>query len=541
MKFTYRWGQRPLDGYTIKRGLGQGGFGEVYFAVSDGGKEVALKLLTRGRTDTELRGISTCLNLKHQHLVHVYDLRTDGKGDHWLVMEYVHGESLASILQKHPTGLSVDVVKKWFLQTAQAVSYLHDHAVIHRDIKPGNIFLENGEVKLGDYGLSKTIVSTSLDHSVNVGTIYYMAPEMGRGTCTKQADIYSCGVMLYEMLTGELPFSGQSFTEVAMRHQTELPEMTKIPAEYLPIIAKALQKRPEDRYQNMEQMIREINAIGTIEYSILPAMQDAPQTKPATEAKPKPLQQTPPLPKERQNVVVSATSTTTTSATLERLSTWTLVKARLAEISRSMAAAPIAAGGVVLTWLIVSVIFTRNIPWDELIPLGGLTVLLSWAVILTAKFFSSQKGEGSWRMAGVGAIMGLAAFWLDGWTFPKLIEEGQQVATEQAYLGGSLQASQGTMEHLIGYPLTYGIIFGLTHWGAFMKRHRKERFSLGPVFAVGFYAFMTWILGWRLMISGDSPPSFIFLATAGSAAVVQMVSSWAAPPPPIPKRRRIHR
>ena len=89
MKFTYRSGQRPLDGYTIKRGVGQGGFGEVYFAVSDGGKEVALKLL-RVHSDAELRGISHCLNLKHPNLVHLYDLREDDRADHQALVNIEH-------------------------------------------------------------------------------------------------------------------------------------------------------------------------------------------------------------------------------------------------------------------------------------------------------------------------------------------------------------------------------------------------------------------------------------------------------------------
>src|SRR5262245_45596350 len=130
MKFTYRWGQRPLEGYTIKRGLGQGGFGEVYFAVSDGGKEVALKLV-RGQSDTELRGIANCLNLKHPNLVHLYDLRKDIQGDHWLVMEYMHGEPLSAVLNRNPQGLPEAQARQWFLEAARAVAYLHDHAVVH--------------------------------------------------------------------------------------------------------------------------------------------------------------------------------------------------------------------------------------------------------------------------------------------------------------------------------------------------------------------------------------------------------------------------
>src|ERR1700736_4973034 len=109
MKFTYSSGQRPLDGYTLKRGIGQGGFGEVYLAVSDGGKEVALKQV-RGNLEIELRGVAQCLNLKHPHLVHLYDLKTDVRGDHWVVMEYVAGEILGTVLSRHPNGLPRELV-----------------------------------------------------------------------------------------------------------------------------------------------------------------------------------------------------------------------------------------------------------------------------------------------------------------------------------------------------------------------------------------------------------------------------------------------
>ena len=95
MKFSYSSGQRPLDGFTIKRGIGRGGFGEVFFAISDGGKEVALKLV-RGDHRIELRGVAQCLNLKHPNLVHLYDVRTDADGNHWLVMEYVASRTLSA-------------------------------------------------------------------------------------------------------------------------------------------------------------------------------------------------------------------------------------------------------------------------------------------------------------------------------------------------------------------------------------------------------------------------------------------------------------
>src|SRR5213080_1239947 len=104
MKFIYNSGQRPLDGYTLKRGIGRGGFGEVYYALSDGGKEVALKLVN-GNLEIELRGVAQCLNLKNPHLVSLYDLRTDGHGDHWVIMEYISGEPLSAVLSRYPDGL----------------------------------------------------------------------------------------------------------------------------------------------------------------------------------------------------------------------------------------------------------------------------------------------------------------------------------------------------------------------------------------------------------------------------------------------------
>jgi serine/threonine protein kinase len=104
MKFTYACGDQPVPGFTIRRGLGRGGFGEVYLAVSQHGKEVALKLVQR-HLDVELRGVGQCLNLKHHHLVVVYDIVKVENDDHWIVMEYVASESLADVLARYPKGM----------------------------------------------------------------------------------------------------------------------------------------------------------------------------------------------------------------------------------------------------------------------------------------------------------------------------------------------------------------------------------------------------------------------------------------------------
>ena len=109
MKFTYATGDRPLEGYTIKQGLGRGGFGEVYRAVSDGGKEVALKVIQRN-LDIELRGVNHCLNLKHPNLMLLYDVKETEGGDHWVVMEYVAGQGLDQVIADHPQGMPADQV-----------------------------------------------------------------------------------------------------------------------------------------------------------------------------------------------------------------------------------------------------------------------------------------------------------------------------------------------------------------------------------------------------------------------------------------------
>ena len=112
MKFSYSCGQRPLDGYTIKRGIGRGGFGEVFFAVSDGGKEVALKRVA-GNSEVELRGVAQCLNLKHQNLLALYDIREAEAGDCWVVMEFVSGGNLEQLLARNRQGLPPEEALSW--------------------------------------------------------------------------------------------------------------------------------------------------------------------------------------------------------------------------------------------------------------------------------------------------------------------------------------------------------------------------------------------------------------------------------------------
>ncbi len=253
-RFIYPSGARPLPGITIKRGIGHGGFGEVYYALTDGGKEVALKLIRRN-LEVELRGVRHCLNLKHPNLLAIFDLRRDEQGDHWVVMEYVTGESLEQVLGAHPHGLPVQQVLAWFHGMAAGVACLHDHGVVHRDLKPANIFSDQGIVKVGDYGLSKFIsCSRRSGHTESVGTVHYMAPEIANGRYGKEIDIYALGVILYEMLTGRVPFEGESVGEVLMKHLTTPPEVSMLPEPFRTVVAQALEKDPARRFVSVEAM-----------------------------------------------------------------------------------------------------------------------------------------------------------------------------------------------------------------------------------------------------------------------------------------------
>ncbi len=254
-RYTFGSGSRPLDGYTIKRAIGRGGFGEVYYATSDSGKEVALKLILRN-LEVERRGVQQCMNLKCPNLLTIFDMKASDAGDTFVVMEYVAGPSLASVLKQYPGGMPLPEVRRWLRGLVEGVAYLHDHGIVHRDLKPANLFMEEGIVKIGDYGLAKLITpSQGTEHSESIGTCHYMAPEIGSGKYNKPIDIYAMGVILYEMLTGRVPFEGETVNEVLMKHLTSRPDISMLAEPYRSIVSKALAKDPNQRSSRVVDLL----------------------------------------------------------------------------------------------------------------------------------------------------------------------------------------------------------------------------------------------------------------------------------------------
>jgi serine/threonine protein kinase len=500
MRFTYNSGSRPLDGFTLKRGVGRGGFGEVYFAVSDGGKEVALKLL-RGETDVELRGVELCLNLKHANLVHLYDLRTDARGDRWVVMEYVAGEALGAVISRHPTGLPHELVREWFLGLTRAVGYLHDHGIVHRDLKPANVFLENGIVKVGDYGLTKSLSGTRRTaNTQSVGTVHYMAPEISTGNYTRQIDVYAAGVILYEMLTGRPPFDGESAGEILMKHLTATPDLSKVPSDWAPVVGKALAKNPTLRYGSMNELAKDIDRNAE-----LGARNAEPQP---TIAPPRPEIIFPPLPSSELRVPSSR---------------------RLSELCGSMILAAVFAALALPLWATLGDFDPTTDPSGVLTlsTVFFLTVAASWSILVPAKLWTEQPGD-SWTrrlvMLGLGGLVGFVSLWLGArWPdFSGMSNEGDASAW---LLPTSLWSEVGALTY-------YAAAFFALRWWRLTDRRRAKRFALSPVLAAGFWGLI-------LLPLDRAHPWRGVLVLVLASVIVQLVSPWQEPAAPAAKKVRL--
>ncbi len=510
MKFSYGSGQRPLEGFTIKRGVGKGGFGEVYFAISDGGKEVALKLV-RGDSKIELRGVVQCLNLKHPNLVSLYDLRTDAEGNPWVVMEYVAGEPLNVVLSRHPGGLPMELAREWFLALARAVAYLHDHGIVHRDLKPANVFIENGTIKVCDYGLSKSIsTSQRTAQTQSIGTVHYMAPEISTGNYNRQIDTYAAGVILYEMVTGRVPFDGESAGEILMKHLTSPPDLARVPTEWVAVVSKALTKNPVYRYASMTEMARDVEAVGQ-------------KKKQPARSAPPPL----PLPAQTTERVAAPADEPILTA-LPAVSG----RQQWMELSWSMAVTVAFSGLATALWVALRPDQYSGSEFTRLTTLFFLTIAASWAILIPAKLWTERRGD-SWTrrlvMLGLGGVVGLLACWLDGWTPGRSyrFDEGSDLVVKLFPRDVAIEAT---------YFSYYALAFFVLRWWRMTNRRRAQRFSFAPILGAGFWGAVLLLL---IRPPHQPWPGMAALVLVMSATIVQLVSPWDQPPPSPARRVRL--
>jgi hypothetical protein len=201
------------------------------------------------------------LNLTHPNLVTIFDIKQDDDDDHWIVMEYVSGAGLDKVIDEHPNGMPLALVDHWLHGMCNGLAFLHDRGIVHRDLKPANVYSDDNDVKIGDVGLSKFISESRRSaHTQSVGTVYYMAPEVARGQYGREVDVYGMGIVLYEMLTGRVPFVGETTAEILMKHLSEQPNLDPLPPEFRPVVALALEKDPQKRIPDFPTLVKMYDA-----------------------------------------------------------------------------------------------------------------------------------------------------------------------------------------------------------------------------------------------------------------------------------------
>ena len=264
-------GQKINDRYQIIKSIGEGGMANVYLAydtILD--RDVAVKVLRGDLADDEKfvrrfqREALSASSLSHPNIVEVYDVGDDN-GQYFIVMEYIDGKNLKDLLKKRGK-LTVSEVVDIMSQIADGLSVAHDSYIIHRDIKPQNIMiLENGLVKITDFGIAMAMNATQLTQTNSVmGSVHYLPPEQASGKgSTLKSDIYSMGILMYELLSGTLPYRGDNAVEIALKHLKEpLPsireEFPDIPQSVENIILKAAAKNPKNRYNDAREMYEDL-------------------------------------------------------------------------------------------------------------------------------------------------------------------------------------------------------------------------------------------------------------------------------------------
>lgn len=261
------------DRYKVLEKLGGGGMSNVYLAEDTIlNRKVAIKAITISHGEKEEtikrfeREVHNLTQLSHENIVKVFDV-TENESSFFIVMEYIEGPTLSEFIQAH-SPLEIDTVMNFTNQILDGIKHAHDTGIVHRDIKPQNILIEKDKtLKILDFGIAKALSETTITQTNHVlGTVQYLSPEQARGEATDSGtDIYSIGVVLYEMLVGKPPFNGENAISIAIKHIREaIPNVsdhrTEIPQALSNVVLKATEKDKADRYQSIDAMTTDLNS-----------------------------------------------------------------------------------------------------------------------------------------------------------------------------------------------------------------------------------------------------------------------------------------
>src|ERR671930_460978 len=263
-----------FDGrYRILRKLGTGGMANVYLAEDQElGRRVAIKILDdRHASDEQFierfrREAKNAAGLSHPNIVSIYD-RGEAEGTYYIAMEFLDGRSLKELIVGRgpaPVKIAIDYAR----QILAAVGFAHRHGIVHRDIKPHNVLVgHEGRLKVTDFGIARSGASQMTEVGSIIGTAQYLSPEQARGSRVDQtSDLYSVGVVLYELLTGQVPFTGDTPLEIAMKHLSEVPTppselRPEVPHDLDLVVLRALAKDQAERYETAEEMDADLERI----------------------------------------------------------------------------------------------------------------------------------------------------------------------------------------------------------------------------------------------------------------------------------------
>ncbi|MDR7869894.1 MAG: Stk1 family PASTA domain-containing Ser/Thr kinase [Tissierellaceae bacterium] len=275
------------DRYEIIEQIGGGGMAIVYKAKCHLlNRFVAIKILRNEFLDDEdfirkfKRESQAAASLSHPNIMNIYDVgvqELDGKQIHYIVMEYIKGKTLKELI-KEKVKLSLDETINYSIQILEALRHAHLNHIVHRDIKPQNIMInEDNIIKVTDFGIARAATSSTLTTTSNVlGSVHYFSPEQARGGYTdEKSDIYSLGIVMYEMITGKLPYDGETPISVALKHVQEniIPPRevdSTIPVGLESIILKCVQKRQSDRYDNVGSVISDLKSLKNNNFVVNP-------------------------------------------------------------------------------------------------------------------------------------------------------------------------------------------------------------------------------------------------------------------------------